>query len=329
LRRYICWSRVGIACAAFFICGAAAPGFAQSGADSGDPAALLVRIERLEDELRAATGAIEELQNQQQKLQEQVKRYQEDVEFRFKDAGSGAARLPPVASAAPAQPPLATASNQPAAPSDLATTRPSKRSDAFDPSTEPNAIGSPKPLGVTQPSAPLNPTPLAGAPLDLAHPAPVNSPSGPLGDNEIPRIIPGPAPDGSLEQSNEGPREQLNAALETYRAGQYEQAESQLRAFLAHNGGGRLAAEATFYLGESYFQRSRPREAAEQYLKLSTDYARSPRAPEGMLRLGQSLAMLGNNEQACATFGEVGRRYPTAAASIKKGVEREMQKDHC
>ncbi len=48
-----------------------------------------------------------------------------------------------------------------------------------------------------------------------------------------------------------------------------------------------------------------------------------------MLRLGQSLAMLGNNEQACATFAEVGRRFPTAANAVKKGVEREMQKDHC
>jgi tol-pal system protein YbgF len=149
------------------------------------------------------------------------------------------------------------------------------------------------------------------------------TPTGPLSD-EPPSVISGisaPPPDG--------PREQFNAAVESYRAGQYDQAESQFRAFLAHNSSSRLAADATFFLGESYLQRSRPREAAEQYLKLSTDYAKSPRAPEGMLRLGQSLAMLGNNEQACATFGEVGRRFPTASASVKKGVEREMQKDHC
>ena len=76
-------------------------------------------------------------------------------------------------------------------------------------------------------------------------------------------------------------------------------------------------------------QRSRPREAAEQYLKLSTDYSKSSRAPEGMMRLGQSLAMLGNAEQACATFAEVGKRYPSASAQVKKTVEREMQTHHC
>ncbi len=48
-----------------------------------------------------------------------------------------------------------------------------------------------------------------------------------------------------------------------------------------------------------------------------------------MMRLGQSLAMLGNSEQACATFAEVGKRYPTASSQVKKTVEREMQKDHC
>ena len=47
------------------------------------------------------------------------------------------------------------------------------------------------------------------------------------------------------------------------------------------------------------------------------------------MRLGQSLAMLGNSEQACATFAEVRKRYPAASSAVKKTVEREMQKDHC
>jgi tol-pal system protein YbgF len=266
----------------------------------------------LEDELRHANGAIEELQNQQQRLQEQLKRFQEDVEFRF----NGANGQRPIAPA-----PGPSVSAPPTAP-EAVPVKPSKRSDAFDPATEPGAVGAPKPLGTTPPSAPLDQAAsVAGAPLDLSHPGP----NGPLAaEPETPTVITGPG-----APSPDGPREQLNAAIETYRAGQYEQAEAQLRAFLAHNSGSKFVADATFYLGESYFQRSRPREAAEQYLKLSTDYAKSPKAPEGMLRLGQSLAMLGNNEQACATFGEVGKRYPTVATAVKKVIEREMQKDHC
>jgi tol-pal system protein YbgF len=275
---------------------------AQDAEQGADPAGLVVRVDRLESQLRTATGAIEELQNQQRRLEEQLKRFQQDVEFRL----TGAKGVGPVAEAPPPAKPI-------------------RRSDAFDPAADPNAVGAPRPIGTTPPSPPLADAPgVVSAPLNLsrnnASPA---MPAGPLASAETPNVIPGiGGPPGD-------PREQYNAALEAYRGGQYEQAEQQLRAFIAKNGANRLAADATFYLGESFLQRSRPREAAEQYLKLSTDYAKSPRAPEGMLRLGQSLAALGNNDQACATFGEIGRRYPTAASALKKGVEREMQKDHC
>jgi tol-pal system protein YbgF len=322
--------RVGVAFAAILVFGALTPaaGLAQStlppasipGASQGDAAALEVRLERLESQLRAANGAIEELQNQQQKLQEQMKRFQEDVEFRF----NGAAGPRPSAALQPAPAPAPVASVAASPPSETSSAKPGKRSDAFDPSLEPDAAGAPKPIGTTAPSPPLEQAPAAGAPLDLAHPtASSPMPTGPLAATGEPEVITG------ITGPTDAARDQFNAAMETYRAGQYDLAESQLRAFLAHNAGNRLVPDATFYLGESYLQRSRPREAAEQYLKLSTDYAKSARAPEGMLRLGESLAMLGNNEQACATFGEVARRYPTAAGAVKRSVEREMQKDRC
>ena len=48
-----------------------------------------------------------------------------------------------------------------------------------------------------------------------------------------------------------------------------------------------------------------------------------------MVRLGQTLATLGNSEQACATLNEFGKRYPSASASVKKLAEHESAKDHC
>jgi len=330
LRLTVFGGRVGVAFAAIVVFGALTPavGLAQStlppaaipGAGQGDGAALEVRLERLESQLRAANGAIEELQNQQQKLQEQLKRFQEDVEFRL----NGTAGPRPSAALQPAPAPAPVASVAASPPSETSVAKPGKRSDAFDPSLEPDAAGAPKPIGTTAPSAPLEQPAATGAPLDLAHPtASSGTPTGPLTATGEPEVING------ITGPTDAPREQFNAAMDAYRAGQYDSAESQLRAFLAHYAGNRLIPDATFYLGESYLQRSRPREAAEQYLKLSTDYAKSPRAPEGMLRLGESLAMLGNNEQACATFGEVARRYPAAAGAVKRSVEREMQKDRC
>ena len=197
------------------------------------------------------------------------------------------------------------------------TVRP-RRSDAFDPNAEPNAPGAPQPLGTTAPSAPLvRSVPPAGPPLELGRsPAPPPPPTGPT-------II------GSGVAMLDVPREQFNTALQAFQSGQYQQAEEGFKSFMAANVGHRLTPDAIFYIGETYFQRSRPREAAEQYLKVTTDYARSSRAPESMVRLGQALAALGNAGQACATFAEFGKRYPNATASVKKLAEREMAKDHC
>ncbi len=48
-----------------------------------------------------------------------------------------------------------------------------------------------------------------------------------------------------------------------------------------------------------------------------------------MVRLGQTLAALGNKDQACATFSEFSRRFPTATPSVKRLADREMAKNHC
>ncbi len=287
------------------------PGGPTDSVEAGDAGALDVRVDRLESELRQANGRIEELENQQRRLEDQLKRFQQDVEFRLGGAGANAN----AAAAAP-----------PAAPDAAGAAKTARKSDAFDPANDPNAIGAPRPLGTTPPSAPLaKPILPTGAPLDLSgRPNPPPAPSGPLVADTGPTVVPG----GGVGFTD-GPREQYNAAIEAYRNGQYPQAEEQLKAFLAANASHRLAPDAIFYLGETYFQRARPREAAEQYLKLSTDFSKSARAPEGMLRLGQSLAALGNNDQACATFAEVGKRYPSAAPAVRKSAEREMQKAHC
>jgi tol-pal system protein YbgF len=286
------------------------------GGAAGDPnqtAELVLRVNRLEEELRQASGRIEELENAEHRLETELQKFRQDVEYRFGDRSEGAPPAPDVAEA-PQSP------GEAAAPA-----RPRKSSDAFDPDADPNAPGAPRPLGTTPPSAPLvreAPGAAAGQPLELGKaPAPESSkgPPPPSG----PTIV------GSGVAMLDQPREQFNVALQAFQAGQYPEAEAGFKAFLAANPSHRMSADAIFYIGETYLQRSRPREAAEQYLKVTTDYSKSSRAPESMVRLGQTLAALGNNEQACATLTEFGKRYPAASASVKKLAEHESAKDHC
>lgn len=314
-----------------------------------DASSLIVRIDRLEGQMRQLNGQIEQLQFQNRKLEDQLKKFQEDVDFRFQDNGRPGAPAPSAAKPqkrSDAIDNLIEGEDQPGEPPSSAappgSARPSRRSDAFDPSNDPNAPGAPRPLGsVAAPSAsarmraggvadaasPDAPLDLSGArwrgaPPDhsTGSPTPANSPVAALTTPNS--VAPGAAPINPL-------KEEFDVAYGYLRQKEYESAEKSFAAFIQKNPRSRMTADATYYLGESFFQRSRPREAAEQYLKISTQYATSPRAPEAMLRLGQSLNALGAKEQACATFAEIGRKYPNASAVVKAGAEREAKRAQC
>jgi len=71
------------------------------------------------------------------------------------------------------------------------------------------------------------------------------------------------------------------------------------------------------------------RDAAESFLTVTTKFDRSHKAPEALLRLGQSLAALGEKETACAAWGEIERKYSRASADVKKSVASEQKRVRC
>ncbi|MFG3757157.1 tetratricopeptide repeat protein, partial [Klebsiella pneumoniae] len=77
------------------------------------------------------------------------------------------------------------------------------------------------------------------------------------------------------------------------------------------------------------FQRQRYRDAAETFLNVTSKYDTSAKAPDALLRLGQSLAALKEREAACAALSEVARKYPRASTGVKQAVEREQKRAKC
>lgn len=322
-------------------------GFALSGPTlAQDASELIVRLTRLENMSRQMSGQIETLQHENRQLKEQLRKFQEDVEFRFQE-GKGSAAAPPARRA-----PAPSASPPSAAPygTNPGEAKPGKRSDAFDPEQNPNAPGAPKPLGTTQPSLPLPSGALADAETPLRRAVPPTIAEGAAGEDEDMSLPPpglgGPvdiappartgsigaveAPGASIAATGSGDAQaDFEAAYALIRERQYEQAEMSLRQFIQSHPRDRLVPKATYWLGESYLQRNRSREAAEQFLKVSTDYASSPVAPEAMLKLGASLHALGAKAQACATLAEVERKFPGAGIQVRQSVEREQKRARC
>ena len=263
-----------------------------------DESTVVLRIDRLESTLRMMNGQIEQLQFQNRQLQDAVRKLQDA------QGQAPAAQAPPLAATDAGRPAALATTTPPAAPA--------KRSDAFDPASQPNAPGAPRALGIG-PAPGLALPKDTGAPLDLGKPAVQTTVGG--------TII--------ADAGAENPRDEYELGVNFLKQGQYPDAENAFRAFIAKHPKDKLVPDALFGLGETFAQRSRPRDAAEQYLKISTDYATAPRAPEAMLRLGEALIALDAHEQACATFQEIGRKYPNASVTVKHGAERDIAKNKC
>ena len=320
-----------------------------------DPGDLSVRLDRMENALRQLTGTVEQLQYRNQQLEMQLKRMQDDTEYRFQQLGSrgGAAPAPQAAPISPGNAPPPASS-------------PGRRSDIFDPAQNPNAPGAPRTLGnqaviaapeQTQDSGSPVGAPggrAAGAPLDLStlagnDPAPpqmavppaavasasatsvptsqMATPQPPPVRNAVP-TAPAGAQLATLPPSA-SPQDEYDLAYGYVLHKDYSLAEQSFRDFLRKYPNERLVPEAQYWLGESLFQQQRYRDAAESFLGVSTKFERAGKAPDALLRLGQSLAAMNQKEAACATLAEVGRTYPRASASVKRGVEQEQKRAHC
>ena len=292
---------------------------------------MVVRLSQLEDQMRQLSGKIEELEFQNRQLRDQLKRFQEDTEYRFQEGGKGSGQAGmPRAPLAPAVPPRQIAMGAPAAPPAGGA-----RGDVFDPRADPSAPGAPRPLGSPESPAPP-PRRIAAVPGSIMEEPDVPRP-GPgrpldIGGAGAPTPLPAPprpSPSSIASTGTGSVKADYDNAYTFIQQRQYEQAEMGFRSFLQSHPRSKLVSEATYWLGESYLQRARYRDAAEQFLKITTSYGSTPKGPDGMFKLGLALRGLGANDQACATFAEVSRKYPSARAALLKQVQREQQRAKC
>lgn len=316
---------------------------------------LLLRLEGLENQVRQLTGTIEQLQYRNQQLETNLRKMQEDYEFRFQELGGkssgkgGGARAssppppPPAPPVAPQQyapqaeqpdylpPPSRPAyGNQPAQPAYVPPAGQSgRRSDAFDPSQNPNAPGAPHPLGSLYASGNPGDTARAparqsGAPLDL---------SGGRDQGRLPAPPPrNPNATGGAMATlppSQTPRDEYDLAYGYLVRKDYDLADQTFRAFLSRYPNDKLADDAQYGLGESLFQRNNYRDAADVFLTMTRERANSPRAPEALMRLGQSLAALKEKDMACGAFAEIGRKYPRVSPTVKRTVAHEQKRVGC
>ncbi|ABE41362.1 conserved hypothetical protein [Rhodopseudomonas palustris BisB5] len=333
--------------AVFAMLALAAPALAQQYGGEVDPE---IRVQQLEERLRALTGQNEELQFRNRRLEDQLRQLQGNAGGQSAPGNAAAAPPPaasqqqPVYNQSPQQSPgygqqppgqVYGQQPQPQAPivQDQAAAPPPsgrRRGDAFDPSQNPQAPGVPRALGGGQLPIPSEqggnlPGRDPGAPIDLS-----NANSGRYPDAGAQQAPRGPAGGGlATLPPSATPRDEFDLGIGYMQRRDYALAEETMRNFATKYPNDALTPDSQYWLGESYFQRQMYRDSAEAFLAVTSKYDKSAKAPDALLRLGQSLSALKEKEAACAALGEIGRKYPKASAGVKKAVDTEQKKLKC
>ena len=125
------------------------------------------------------------------------------------------------------------------------------------------------------------------------------------------------------------PEDKYNHAFSLLSQANYDEAERALRAFLAQHADHRLAGNAKYWLGETHYVRGQYQDAAVTFAEGFQEYPKSGKAPDNLLKLGKSLAALGSTTDACGTYSELLRRFPSATATVLQQAERERKRLAC
>ena len=272
----------------------------------------IMRMGQLEEQIRSLNGRIEEMSFQLLQMQEQLRKTQEDNEYRFQDLESGKGGGKSGALERPAgQDPQASRTAAAEAPAGSSAGAGGQTASRGNRGADPQTLGT---IRFDENGNPVG--------TDMNE-------SASLGSGALPDAGPGTPAAGGQAGALDKPDDIYSAAYGHVLSGDYALAEKEFRDYLDIFPEGDKAADASFWLGEAQYSQGNFNESAKTFLNAHQTYGKSKKAPEMLLKLGMSLAALDNRETACATLREVGKRYPNASKAVKTKVSSEQSRLAC
>jgi tol-pal system protein YbgF len=285
-----------------------------------------VRIQQLEGQIRSLNGQLEQMNYRVQQMSDRLDKLVADMDYRLRQVEGGNA--PPPGQGMAEQQGAASPPPQPAGqmPEQQATTESynsgggSGTQSAGGGGAPPANLGQPKTLGTMSQSQyntqtqQLNQNADAGA----ASAAAANTGAPAAANNQQAYALPGANAD-----------EQYQYAFDLMRQTKYAEAEKALSTFVDDYPDHPLAGNASYWLGETYYVRKDYNNAAQTFAQTFQKYPQSAKAPDSLLKLGMSLAALGETGDACKALHELKVRYPKAPDGTKQRAAKEWAKNGC
>jgi tol-pal system protein YbgF len=151
-------------------------------------------------------------------------------------------------------------------------------------------------------------------------------PSAPVSVKESPFVSPdGTAPEASPPpETTLKPEELYDQALNALKNEDYVTSQTLFNRFLETHKSHKLAPNAHYWLGESYYAAKRYNDAAIHFLNGYQADKKGGKAADNLLKLGMSLRMMEKKTEACATFDKLLGEFPSGDVA---GKARQEQKD--
>lgn len=174
------------------------------------------------------------------------------------------------------------------------------------------------------PATPYVPPARSGAPTQVVGLPPQNPLGAPVGGGGIQRGT----LDGNQATKASFAKRLFDRASADLRSRRYGSAEAGFKSIVKKHPSDKVASNAQFMLGETYYVQKNYRRAARTYLEGYRKYPKGRKAGATLLKLGMSLNKLGQKPQSCAAFEAVTTKYKKST-SIARQAKKEMRRAGC
>jgi tol-pal system protein YbgF len=144
-----------------------------------------------------------------------------------------------------------------------------------------------------------------------------------------PAAEPTPGLKTATPQKGDDPASLYEAAYGHLKAGNHDMAQAGFNDFLKQYPDHVLAANAMYWLGESYYVRAQYDQAAKTFAQAYQKYPGGPKGADNLLKLGMSLNGTGKKTEACIALAQVAKEYPNGPAPVLRKAEQEMATLDC
>lgn len=124
-------------------------------------------------------------------------------------------------------------------------------------------------------------------------------------------------------QMQDTSRRLYDRVMDEFKHRDYEAALAGFRLFIELHGRSALAANAQYWMGECQYRMGRYKDALNSFYNVVLSYPLSPKLAASTLKLGQTYAKLGDQDNARVMFDRVTSQYPDSSEAevARKAIE--------